>query len=83
MLRGDLEKIVLATSTGAIGAVMIASAVRSFALHNLNVVQRILCFLGGVLFIAPGLLLLGIGLGLVVLVFCWQLITRPHLTSQG
>ncbi|MDA1326645.1 MAG: TRAP transporter fused permease subunit, partial [Proteobacteria bacterium] len=68
MLRGDLERIVLATSTAAIGAIMVASAVRGFALKNMNWAERLLMFVGGVMFIAPGIKLPAAGLGILVVV---------------
>ncbi len=68
MLRSDIGHIIQAVSTATIGAVLIACAVRGFTVRNMNVIERILCFGAGALFIAPGLQMPAIGLGIAVLV---------------
>ena len=83
MLRSDLGHIVLATSTAAIGAIMVACAVRGFALKVLNWVERILMFLGGVLFIAPGITLPLIGLAVLLVVLGWQYYGRKTVASEA
>lgn len=72
MLRSDIGHIIQAVSTATIGSVLIACAVRGFALCNLTVVERILCFGAGVLFIAPGIQPPLIGLAIVAAVVALQ-----------
>lgn len=52
----------MATTTGTIGAILVACGIRGYALGHLNGVQRLLIFIGGLLFIAPGIYLALAGL---------------------
>jgi TRAP transporter 4TM/12TM fusion protein len=76
MLRAELDRIFLAVGTATIGAVLVACAVRGFALRNLNMVQRLLCFAAGVLFIAPGVTMPLIGLAIAGAVLVSQYFGR-------
>ncbi|MEK9685548.1 MAG: TRAP transporter fused permease subunit [Rhodospirillaceae bacterium] len=76
MLRADLDRIILATSTAAVGAIMVACAVRGFGLKNMNWIQRLMMFVGGVLFIAPGVTMPSIGLAILLCVMAWQFLQR-------
>jgi len=58
-----------------------ARAVRGFALKNMNWAERLLMFVGGVLFIAPGIMLPAAGLGILLAVLGWQY--YGHKTAEG
>ncbi|HXV81751.1 MAG TPA: TRAP transporter fused permease subunit [Candidatus Binatia bacterium] len=62
LLEGGLQRIAMATTTGTIGAILVACGIRGYALGHLNGVQRLLIFIGGLLFIAPGIYLALAGL---------------------
>ncbi len=55
MMRGSLEDIFLSIVTAVVGATAVAGAIRGYALSDINPVQRLLLFAGGLLLIAPGL----------------------------
>ena len=62
LLQGDLADIITAVVTAIIGASLLAAGVRGYLLDFLNPVQRVILIGGGLLLIAPGLTLPGIGL---------------------
>jgi len=62
LMDGSLAKITLAIGTAAIGATLLAAGIRGYALSALNPLQRVMVFIGGLLFIAPGITLPLIGL---------------------
>jgi TRAP-type uncharacterized transport system fused permease subunit len=68
--------------TAAIGAVLVASGVRGYALTPLNPVERVAMLAAGILFIAPGLMLPAIGLGIVAVVLGLQRI-GARVPSRG
>jgi TRAP transporter 4TM/12TM fusion protein len=72
LLRGSISEIILATGTAAIGAVLVACAVQGFVLRRINLIERILLFAAGVLFIAPGIVLPAIGLALTLALLATQ-----------
>jgi TRAP-type uncharacterized transport system fused permease subunit len=72
LLQGSIEHIVVATGTAAVGAVLVACAVQGFLLRRINVVERILLFIAGLLFIAPGIVLPAIGLAVLLAVLGTQ-----------
>jgi len=54
LLHGDIGRIVLATGTATVGAVLVACGVRAFLLRNLNALESVVIFGAGVLLILPG-----------------------------
>ncbi len=62
LMRGSITEIALAAGTAAVGAVLVACAVRGYMLRDLYVMERIVTLVAGLLFIAPGLTMAGIGL---------------------
>lgn len=66
LLQGTLGHILTATSTAAIGAVLVACAVQGFMLGRINAIERTLTFIAGLLFIAPGIYLPAIGLAIML-----------------
>lgn len=66
MLEGTLGHIVLATSTAVVGAVLVACAVQGYLLGDINVLERLVVFVAGVLFILPGYKLPLVGFALML-----------------
>jgi len=66
MLRGSASQIILAVGTATIGAILVACGARGFALRDMGVIERIVFIFAGALFIAPGYLLPGAGLAIVL-----------------
>ena len=76
MLRGGAYKIILATGTAVIGAILVASGVRGYFFRKLNIVECVPVLVAGVLFIMPGFQLPLIGLGIILAMLLYQYFTR-------
>jgi TRAP transporter 4TM/12TM fusion protein len=76
MLRGGIEKIMLATGTAVIGAVLVAAGVRGYLLRPLNVIECILVLIAGILFILPGYQLPLAGLAILAAMLMVQRFAR-------
>lgn len=74
LLRGSLGHILLATSTAAVGSVLLAAGVRGFARWPLNAAQRILLIASGLSFIAPGITAPAIGGALALVAYGLHLV---------
>jgi TRAP transporter 4TM/12TM fusion protein len=83
LLMSDLGHIIQATATATIGAVLVASGVRGYALSALNPVERVAMLAAGILFIAPGLMLPAIGLAIVVAVLGLQKVMGRRVAAGG
>jgi len=80
MLRGGIEKIVLATTTAVIGAVLVAAGVRGYLLRPLNLGACILVLISGILFILPGYQLPLAGLAILAAMLMVQRFARAKLS---
>ncbi|WP_114965661.1 TRAP transporter permease [Alkalilacustris brevis] len=67
LMEGDALSIIFAASTALVGAVAIASGLRGFALNHMPGYTRVLMVGGGLMLVAPGVMLLLGGLALIVL----------------
>ena len=76
MLRGGIEKIMLATGTAVIGAVLVAAGVRGYLTRPLNPFECIAVLVAGILFILPGYQLPLAGLAILVTVLALQRFAR-------
>ncbi len=65
LLRGNLEHIILAIVTATVGSVFVAGSIRGYLFKNLNLLQQLVVFAGGLLFIAPGVIMPLAGLAAV------------------
>jgi TRAP transporter 4TM/12TM fusion protein len=65
LLDGSPAKILLATSTAAVGSILVACAVRGYLFGHISAIPRILVFSAGLLFIAPGVKLPLTGLAII------------------
>jgi len=77
LLQGSLSKILLATTTALIGAVLLACGIRGYAFWPIGGMSRMTLVVAGVLFILPGLMLPGIGLVLTLAALA------PHALSKS
>jgi TRAP transporter 4TM/12TM fusion protein len=70
LMQGSVVTIILAIATATVGATMLAAGIRGYAFSNLNALQRLAMFFGGLLLIAPGYImpLVGLTAGLVAVV---------------
>jgi TRAP transporter 4TM/12TM fusion protein len=75
LLDGDILHIVRATGTALIGAVLVAAGVRGYLFTPLNILQCLMVFAAGLLFIAPGneLPLIGLGVALLAVGPTWAM----------
>lgn len=78
LMEGSVVDIVRASGTAAVGAILVACAMMGWALGPLGLVSRILIFVSGILFIAPGYVypLAGLALAAATLV-AQQVLTTP------
>ena len=67
LLQGSPWKILLATTTALIGAVLLACGIRGYAFSPIGSASRLILVVAGILFILPGLILPGIGLVLTLI----------------
>ena len=65
LLQGNLGHIVLAIVTATVGSVLLAGSIRGYLFNNLNLLQQLVVFAGGLLFIAPGVIMPLVGLAAV------------------
>lgn len=65
LLQGNLEHIILAIVTATVGSVFVAGSIRGYLFKNLNLLQQLVVFAGGLLFIAPGVIMPLAGLAAV------------------
>ncbi len=65
LLRGNLGHIILAIVTATVGSVFVAGSIRGYLFKNLNLLQQLVIFAGGLLFIAPGVIMPLAGLAAV------------------
>ncbi|MCL5962123.1 MAG: TRAP transporter fused permease subunit [Chloroflexi bacterium] len=82
MLQGSPQMIAIATITATMGAVVVAAGLRGYLLWPMNIMQRLVAMVAGLLLIAPDVSVSLVGLGIVVAVILWQLRTRPVPVPQ-
>jgi TRAP transporter 4TM/12TM fusion protein len=84
LLMGSIGQIVWAIGTALVGAILLACAIRGYALSRLGPVQRILAGAGGLLLIGPGLYppLIGSALAIIGIV-PWGSILRMRAPRAG
>ena len=68
--------VILICITSLIGIFAVSSALEGYFLHHMKWYERIVCVVGGLLLIYPGLVTDVIGLGLVAVVLVAQILTR-------
>lgn len=69
-------EVILICITSFVGIFAVSSALEGYFLHHMKWYERILCVVGGLLLIYPGLVTDVIGLGLVAVVLVAQILTR-------
>ena len=69
-------EVILICITSLVGIFGVSSALQGYFFHNMTWYERILCLIGGLLLIYPGLVTDVIGLGLVGVMALMQYITR-------
>ncbi|MBQ7115938.1 MAG: TRAP transporter permease [Clostridia bacterium] len=71
-----VPEVILICITSLIGMFGVAAALQGYFLHKMNLFERIISIVGGLLLIYPGIVTDAIGLGLVGVMFVIQLLTR-------
>jgi TRAP transporter 4TM/12TM fusion protein len=79
--EGQFLQIAMSTVTAVLGIGMIAIGLEGYLLGNLRWMQRILLEIGGVALLVPSTIAKGVGLGLAVVVFCWEWVRIKAFTS--
>jgi TRAP-type uncharacterized transport system fused permease subunit len=82
LLEGSIDKILIGVITAVAGSVLLAGGIRGYMFGHLNVLQRLVLFSGGLLLIAPGVVLPLAGLGASALVLAPKL-TQLRLFRQA
>ncbi len=65
LLQGNIGHIFLAIVTATVGSILLAGSIRGYLFNNLNLLQQLVVFAGGLLFIAPGITMPLVGLAAV------------------
>ena len=76
-------EVILICITSLVGIFGVSSALQGYFFHNMTWYERILCLIGGLLLIYPGLVTDVIGLGLVGVMALLQFITRKNEAAQA
>ena len=76
-------EVILICITSIVGIFGVSSALQGYLLHKMPVYQRIMSVVGGLLLIYPGIVTDSIGLGLVVLVFLLQFLTKKKYQAAA
>ena len=76
-------EIVQICITSLVGIFAVSAALEGYFLHHMTWYQRLLCLMGGLMLIYPGLVTDVIGLGLVAVVAVIQMITNKKKTVQA
>ena len=69
-------EVILICITSFVGIFAVSSALEGYFLHHMKWYERIVCVIGGLLLIYPGVVTDVIGLGLVGVIFVAQVLTR-------
>ena len=73
-------QVILITITSLVGIFCVSAALEGYMLSHLKGYQRVMCLVGGLLLIYPGIVTDSIGLGLFAVVLIQQLIYRKKLS---
>ena len=74
-------EVVLICITSLVGIFAVSSSLQGYFLHEMKWYERIVCVIGGLLLIYPGLVTDVIGLGMVAVVLGVQFLTRKKYTK--
>ena len=69
-------EVALICITSLVGIFAVSSALEGYFLHHMRWYERIVCVIGGLLLIYPGIVTDAIGLGMVAVVFVAQILTK-------
>ena len=75
-------EVILICITSLVGIFGVSSALQGYFFHNMTWYERILCLIGGLLLIYPGIVTDAIGLGLVGIMAVLQFITRKKENAE-
>lgn len=71
-------EVALTVITAVIGMIGVAAGLSGYLLGNMNIVQRIVTILGGVLLIIPGVWTDAAGIALVAIAVAWQMLEKKN-----
>ena len=71
-------EVALTVITAVIGMIGVAAGLSGYLLGNMNIVQRIVTILGGVLLIIPGVWTDAAGIALVAVAVAWQMLEKKN-----
>lgn len=72
LLNGTLSEIVIATTTAVIGCAILTCAICGFCFTFMNVPQRLIAGIAGLLFVGPGIMPVALGTALACIALLWQ-----------
>ena len=76
-------QVILICITSVVGIFGVSSALQGYLLHKMPIYQRIMSVVGGLLLIYPGIVTDSIGLGLVLIVFVLQILTKKKYQTAA
>ena len=85
MLRGDMATIILVCATALIGTVVISMGFQGWLIRNLNLIERLLLVVAGLLLFVPGTLtdIIGVGIAAAFLVLNLKYIGKSSGTAAA
>lgn len=78
-----VSEIILICLTSLIGIFAVSASLEAYLLHNMAWYERVLCVLGGLLLIYPGVVTDVVGVALVAVVIVIQMATKKKVTIQA
>ena len=83
LMKGSVSQIALAGGTAFVGAALVAAAIQGYLFGSLNSFQRMVVLAGGLLLIAPGILLPLVGLAAVAAALSPRLIRKKLVAGPN
>jgi len=78
LAEGSAAKIAISALTAIVGIGMVAIGLEGYLLGNLRWDQRVVLVMGGAALLVHNTTVSGVGLGLIVVVLCWEWIRIKH-----
>lgn len=82
VLDTTIPEVILISITPLVGIFAVSAALEGYIIQHMPVYQRIMCLIGGLMLIYPGLLTDMIGLGLFAAVVAMQVVTRKKAVGK-
>jgi TRAP transporter 4TM/12TM fusion protein len=82
-LRGTFTEIIVAITSVSLGALLLVCGMQGWAVYRQNIFERVLCFLGGISLIWPGMMPKMLGAFLVLVILALQIVRNKRLQVRS